>query len=102
MLINASSLSYQALNEAIRKGGIECRIEGCLGQRFIAAGMDSRRISIDGIPGNALGAYLNGANIEGILHPKPKSWVRQVRHGEQLSIHSPYNDGLTRFRILFN
>ena len=64
MLINASSLSYQALNEAIRKGGIECRIEGCLGQRFIAAGMDSRRISIDGIPGNALGAYLNGANIE--------------------------------------
>ena len=26
--------------------------------------MDSRRISIDGIPGNALGAYLNGANIE--------------------------------------
>ena len=30
MLINASSLSYQALNEAIRKGGIECRIEGCL------------------------------------------------------------------------
>lgn len=23
-----------------------------------------------------------------ILHPKPKSWVRQVRHGEQLSIHS--------------
>ena len=64
MLINASSLSYRALNEAIRKGGIECRIEGCLGQRFIAAGMDSRRISIDGIPGNALGAYLNGANIE--------------------------------------
>ena len=54
MLINASSLSYQALNEAIRKGGIECRIEGCLGQRFIAAGMDSRRIFIDGIPGNAL------------------------------------------------
>ena len=40
MLINASSLSYQALNEAIRKGGIECRIEGCLGQRFIAAGME--------------------------------------------------------------
>lgn len=63
MLIDASSLSYQTLNEAVRKCDGECRIEGCLGQRFIGAGLANCRISIDGIPGNALGAYLNGASI---------------------------------------
>lgn len=63
MLINASSLSYQTLNESVRKAGGECRIEGQLGQRFIGAGLADCRISIDGIPGNALGAYLNGASI---------------------------------------
>lgn len=63
MLIDASSLSYQALNEAVRKAGGECHIEGCLGQRFIGAGLANCHISIDGIPGNALGAYLNGASI---------------------------------------
>ena len=36
----------------------------CLpGQRFIAAGMSSKRLEIDGIPGNALGAYLGGGSI---------------------------------------
>ena len=64
MLIDASSLSYQTLNEAVRNAGGDCRIEGCLGQRFIGAGLSNCRISIDGIPGNALGAYLNGASIK--------------------------------------
>lgn len=63
MLIDASSLSYQTLNETVRSAGRECRIEGCLGQRFIGAGLSNCRISIDGIPGNTLGAYLNGASI---------------------------------------
>lgn len=61
--INASALNHQELNEAIRQGGRECVINGCLGQRFIAAGMDNGRLIINGIPGNALGAYLNGADI---------------------------------------
>ena len=64
MVINASSLSYQSLNEAVRSAGGECRIENCLGQRFIGAGLSDCRISIGGIPGNALGAYLNGASIQ--------------------------------------
>ena len=63
MFLDATSLSAQELNEAVRKSGGECRIEGCLGQRFIGAGLDGCRISIGGIPGNALGAYLNGAEI---------------------------------------
>lgn len=63
MFMDASRLSDLELNEAVRKADGECRIEGCLGQRFIGAGLDGCRISIGGIPGNALGAYLNGAVI---------------------------------------
>ena len=61
--IEAGSLSFSELNETIRSAGANCRVSACLGQRFIAAGMSRKSIEIDGIPGNALGAYLNGADI---------------------------------------
>lgn len=63
MLLDAKGLDHKALNEAIRKVQGDCSIVGCCGQRFIAAGMSDKHITIDGIPGNALGAYLNGATI---------------------------------------
>ncbi len=61
--IEANGLSYSQLNETIRHAGKECRICACQGQRFIAAGMSGKRLEIDGIPGNALGAYLGGGSI---------------------------------------
>ena len=39
-------------------------LHNCLGQRYIAAGLNNKNILIEGVPGNALGAYLDGANIE--------------------------------------
>lgn len=63
MLLDAKGLDHKALNETIRKVQGDCSIVGCCGQRFIAAGMSDKHITIDGIPGNALGAYLNGATI---------------------------------------
>lgn len=62
-VINAINLDYRAVNEALRKTDSDCTIENCCGQRFIAAGMSDKNITINGIPGNALGAYLNNANI---------------------------------------
>ena len=61
--IQAGPLGYAALNAGLRESGDDCVIEGCGGQRFIAAGMSERKIVIRGIPGNALGAYLNGASV---------------------------------------
>lgn len=61
--IDARELDYAALNEAIRQCTGDIEITNCLGQRFIAAGMSDREITIKGTPGNALGAYLNGAAI---------------------------------------
>ncbi len=62
-LIDAANLDYKALNEKLRRISGDCIIEHCCGQRFIAAGMSGKRLTIRGIPGNALGAYLNNAQI---------------------------------------
>lgn len=62
-VIDAKNMEFMELNEKIRKSGDDCSITGCCGQRFIAAGLAGKNIVIDGVPGNALGAYLNGAAI---------------------------------------
>lgn len=63
MNIIANGLGFREINEAIRAAGKEITLTGCSGQRFICAGMSDVSVTIGGIPGNALGAYLNGASI---------------------------------------
>ena len=63
MLLNVKGLDYKALNETLRQNAGDITIENCCGQRFIAAGMSDKNITINGVPGNALGAYLNGSTI---------------------------------------
>ena len=63
MVINAKDLAFQAINEAIRRPDPDITLTDCGGQRFIGAGMSDKTLTIEGIPGNALGAYLNGASI---------------------------------------
>lgn len=62
-LLDASGLDCRTINDTLREAAGEYTIKGCCGQRFIACGMADRSITIDGVPGNALGAYLNGAQI---------------------------------------
>lgn len=64
MNINATGLDFIDLNEALRQSRGSCIITNCLGQRFLAAGVSDKTVTVSGIPGNALGAYLNGAKIE--------------------------------------
>ena len=65
MKIDATDMEYNVLNQTLRDSADrEFEISGLLGQRFIAAGASDRRIALHGTPGNALGAYLNGADIE--------------------------------------
>ena len=63
MLIDANNLDFRAVNDAIRNAEGKVELTGCLGQRFICAGMSDVSVRIDGVPGNALGAYLNGGTI---------------------------------------
>ena len=60
--IDAAGMDFAALNELLRDSEGDVELLGCLGQRFIGAGMGKRKLCIHGVPGNALGAYLNGAD----------------------------------------
>ena len=61
--ICAEGLAHKELNEAIRAVHEPCTVFGVCGQRFIAAGTSDQELTIEGIPGNALGAYLNGGTV---------------------------------------
>ena len=63
MRIDTAGMDFRAVNDAVRRAGDNCELLGCCGQRFIGAGMADKNIVIRGTPGNALGAYLNGAGI---------------------------------------
>ncbi len=62
--IDARGMDFTVLNALLRESHDDVEVDGCLGQRFIAAGMGKRKLRLHGVPGNALGAYLNGAEIE--------------------------------------
>ena len=63
MIIQAKGLSYRDINDKLRTADKEYTVRDCLGQRFICAGMSDISVTLEGVPGNALGAYLNGAEI---------------------------------------
>ena len=64
MRIDATNLYFETLNHQVRcTQDTEIVIDHCCGQRFIGAGSRDKQIRINGTPGNALGAYLNGATV---------------------------------------
>ena len=63
MVIDANGMDFRALNASLRAAQEPCTVTGCCGQRFLASGLSRGDITIEGVPGNALGAYLNGASI---------------------------------------
>lgn len=83
MLINTNELDYKELNAKLREANADCVVTGCLGQRFIAAGFSSHVYDIEGIPGNALGAYLNGAKI--IVHGNAQDAVGDTMNDGRIS-----------------
>ncbi len=89
-LINAKELGYKELNDKLRKADKACKIENCCGQRFIAAGMSEKTITIDGVPGNALGAYLNGASIT--VNANAQDAVGDTMNDGEIVIHGNIGD----------
>ena len=65
MIINVDeNTNFQELNKNIRnESAQEITLNGCVGQRYIATGESTKKITINGTPGNALGAYLNGGEV---------------------------------------
>lgn len=65
MKIDASTIQYKELNEAVRlTSETDIEISGVNGHRYIGAGVSGKKLKVSGVPGNALGAYLDGSTIE--------------------------------------
>lgn len=94
--INAEGRDYQELNEQIREAGNSCTITNCCGQRFLAAGMSNKEIAIEGIPGNALGAYLNGAKIT--VYANAQDAVGDTMNAGRIVIHGSIGDAAYAMR----
>lgn len=59
-----SQTHFSDLNAQVRScPDSEIVISGCIGHRYIASGLKGKNIVINGVPGNALGAYLDGCTI---------------------------------------
>lgn len=62
MNIYAGNMNFKDLNNSIRNtADKKITVENCIGQRYIASGLEGKEIIVNGTPGNALGAYLNGS-----------------------------------------
>ncbi len=90
MLLNAKNLNYRVLNETLRKVDGDCNIIECCGQRYIAAGMSDQNITVNGIPGNALGAYLNGAAIT--VNANAQEAVGDTMNAGKIVVHGNIGD----------
>lgn len=64
MYVDAKNLTYTDINNMLRETDEDCVIKNCLGHRFLAAGLGKKSVTFEGVPGNALGAYLSGAKLE--------------------------------------
>ena len=92
MTINAKNVDYKDLNDALRDATGDVELENTIGQRFIAVGMADKNIKIKGIPGNALGAYLNGAVIE--VMGNAQDAVGDTMNNGEIIIHGNVGDAV--------
>ncbi len=91
MNINCKSLSHKQINEEICAAkDSEIVLKDCLGQRFIAAGLGGKTLHIYGIPGNALGCYLDGTVIR--VHGNGQDAIGGTMNEGRIFIHGSCGD----------
>lgn len=88
--IDARGCNFRELNQRVWEAGTACTLEHCCGQRFIAAGMAAQTIVVRGTPGNALGAYLNGASIT--VYGNAQDAVGDTMNAGEIVIHGSIGD----------
>ena len=90
MKIYADGMHYAALNAAVRQGDENIEIFGCVGQRYLGAGLAEKKIVLHGTPGNALGAYLNGAEL--IVEGNVQEATGDTMNGGVIEVHGSAGD----------
>ena len=92
MTISARNLDFKELNKQIRTASEAICVNDCFGQRFIGSGMSDKNITINGTPGNALGAYLDGGTIE--VKGNAQDAVGDTMNRGKIIIHGSAGDAL--------
>ena len=92
MKISAHELDVRTINEKIKLAPDDVSIDECCGQRFIAAGLKDKTVTINGTPGNALGAYLDGAVIT--VNGNAQDAVGDTMNDGEIIIHGNAGDAL--------
>ena len=92
MNISAQTLDFKQLNEQIRAAETDVKISDCCGQRFIGSGLKRNKITIEGTPGNALGAYLDGGVLE--VHGNVQDAVGDTMNDGKIVVYGDAGDAL--------
>ena len=92
MNISARNLDFKELNKRIRDTSEPIRIDDCFGQRFIGSGMSGKNLTINGTPGNALGAYFDGGIIE--VNGNAQDATGDTMNDGKIIIHGSAGDAL--------
>jgi glutamate synthase domain-containing protein 3 len=97
MDINASGLDYRRLNERIHKAhaqGIKNFVlKNVCGQRYICAGVKGNlSVRIEGVPGNDLGAFMDGPSIE--VAGNSQDAIANTMNSGRIAIHGHAGDVL--------
>jgi glutamate synthase domain-containing protein 3 len=92
MNISAQNLGHKELNKLIRTATEAVCIDNCFGQRFIGSGMSNKNITINGTPGNAMGAYFNGEKI--VVNGNAQDAVGDTMNDGKIIIHGNAGDAL--------
>jgi len=91
-VISAQDLDFKELNRQVKASTEDVRIDDCYGQRFIGSAMKGKKITINGTPGNALGAYLDGGVIE--VNGNVQDAVGDTLNHGKIIVHGDAGDAL--------
>lgn len=89
MAFTARYAPRPALKAAVRGRNMEQKTYA-LGQRYIGAGQSEGTIILNEVPGNALGAYLDGANI--IVNCSAQDATGDTMNAGEITIHGSTGD----------
>ncbi len=95
MRIDAKGIHYRQLNKSIReavaKGEKEFELDNIGGQRYIGDGLNENvKITINGTPGNDLGAFMNGPRI--IVNANAQDGIANTMNAGEIIIHGSAGD----------
>lgn len=91
MNIDAKNMDFKELNEVIRSTADKrITIVNCNGQRYIGNGLGKKVIEINGVPGNALGSYLDGCDI--IVNGNAQDATGDTMNDGSIVIHGSSGD----------